>query len=531
MTTVPHDGNRRLSDIRAFFARQGALFCAAAVVVVAVHLAIFLAGVYVSPVNFDEAYVLQSPANLVKGLGWGSYDWQTGGPIVLFDPITSTGPTALVPVAASFAVFGVGIEQARWVMLLWYALFVGGAWTLGHKMVGRWAGLAVAVATLALNTRVDFPSSVIFGPAEVLGEIPAVSLILLAVLLLRRHPQLAGLALGLAAMAKLAALLAVPVLAVALLFVPRASWGVFWVRVRRGPELVRRFLSAVVLGLWVVVPVGLWEVVKLLGLGWTAYKQNLKGNLAFFGRSGSGVTGTRVTDFSGRIDKYQLSWFIPDWLATLIFAATAVIVVGLLVLAIVTWRRGGSLPGRVGAPEFAVAAIFLGYMIWWIFLANSLFARQSFPGMLLGGPITAAFVCVAAGVAWRSRHLIGRIAAVGLIAAWGVVAVTQTVRHVEKSFSDETYTRAEQVAAAQFIEDNFPQGIQSLDYWQNPELTFLSGVDSVPFPAQDDTRPLVLSPLHAQLIPGQYREALNDDCVDFLYSQDGFVVCTVAPTD
>lgn len=519
----------RLHEVVTSAAAQGPVFLAAAAVVVVVHLVVFVAGVYVSPVNFDEAYVLQSPANFVRGLGWGSTDWMTGGSTLMFDALTSTGPTVLVPVAASFALFGVGIEQARWVMLAFYALFVGAAWAFGHRMAGRWAGLAVAVATLALNTRVDYPSSVLYGPAEALGEIPAVALVLVAVLLLRRHPQLAGLALGLAATAKLSALLSAPVLAVALLFVPRPTWGVLSLRVRRGPELLRRVGSAAVLGAWVVVPTVLWEIVKVLTLGWTGYKPNLKANLAFFVRSGSGVSGAPVTDFGGRIEKYLESWFLPTWLALAVFVVAAALVVVLLVLAVVAWRRGTRLPGRVGAPEFAVAAIFGGYLVWWIFLSNSLFARQSFPGMLLGGPAVTAFVFVAAVVGWRSRAVIGRTAAVVLVVAWAAVSLTQAVLHVRMAFTQEEYTRAEQVDVARFLAENYPGGIQSLDYWQNPELTLISGVDSAPWPAQDTSRPLVLSPLHAMLIPTQYDGALDRVCDQVVYDQDGFVVCTVAP--
>ena len=100
------------------------LFLVAAVLVGALHLAFGLLGILRAPVGFDEAYVVQAPWNLVAGNGYSTFDWYQGTTPRVFDTLLSTGPVVLLPISIVFAIFGVGIEQVRWTMLLFTGLLV-----------------------------------------------------------------------------------------------------------------------------------------------------------------------------------------------------------------------------------------------------------------------------------------------------------------------------------------------------------------------------------------------------------------------
>ncbi len=116
---------------------------------------------------FDEGMNLDTAKNLAQ---LGRYGLQSSDGFRQFDSSVQTGPTVLVPVALIFKLFGVGLIQARLVMVA-YLLFaaVGMYWT-GKQLFDP------AVGTVAILV---FASATQFGPflngRDVLGEVPAVA--------------------------------------------------------------------------------------------------------------------------------------------------------------------------------------------------------------------------------------------------------------------------------------------------------------------------------------------------------------------
>ena len=86
-------------------------------------VALLITGMYYAfsnYLNFDEAFNLQVPANLSQHGEYGTtYD---GGQA--FDPVITTGPTVLLPIAATFKFFGVGIIAARLVTFLYCSMTI-----------------------------------------------------------------------------------------------------------------------------------------------------------------------------------------------------------------------------------------------------------------------------------------------------------------------------------------------------------------------------------------------------------------------
>ncbi len=153
------------------------------------------------PLSYDEGYVLQTPHNLLTRGFYGTWAKSWNLP---FDTYTSTGPTVLLPVAASFAVFGEGVVQARMVVVIYGALAASAGYALFRLTLSR--SLALLAALLLALSLYPYQRSV-------LGEVPGLFWLLLGCWLWLRaierggHTRLlalAGVAWGAAALTKLA---------------------------------------------------------------------------------------------------------------------------------------------------------------------------------------------------------------------------------------------------------------------------------------------------------------------------------------
>ena len=119
------------------------------------------------PLSYDEGYVLQAPHNLLTRGFYGTWAKSWNLP---FDTYTSTGPTVLLPVAASFAIFGEGVVQARMVVVIYGALAAAAGYALFRLTLSR--GLAFLAALLLSLSLYPYQRSV-------LGEVPGLFWLLL----------------------------------------------------------------------------------------------------------------------------------------------------------------------------------------------------------------------------------------------------------------------------------------------------------------------------------------------------------------
>lgn len=505
------------------------IFLVACLAVVVLHTVVFFATLLVSPIGFDEGFNLQAPLNLVQGNGYSTEDWMYGGPRIIFDAIVSTGPLVEVPIAASFALFGTSIEAARMVMLPFYALLLSCLFILARRIGGRWIGLVAVVSVLALNTRADWAFTVIYGPSDALGEYAAAAFLVLGLVLLPRHRVLSGLAIGLAALAKFITFMAAPAFVVALLLLPVVA--------TRSAPWRARVLELVRFALLVVAPSAAWEVVKLISLGPAAYLDALLNYLRFLFRSGSGIDGSGRVFFLERLSRLFSAWHLP----TLLIIVVGVVLFAFAALGI--WRywtlRPGAAQGvsssRIGGPfrfvravpidVLAAAGTLAVFTIWWSFIASSTFVRHTMPVLIATIPIIVALAF--SGAQWlATRQRAGRVAAVTFAAVFAVILAVQGSLTVASSFRAEDWTREQQNEAAAFIRDLGVDEVQGIGWWAAPELRFLSHVPSTPVGTGDG--PLVLEPILRELDPVTYQFGL-DLCVDVLYDNDGFVICTIDP--
>jgi hypothetical protein len=178
---------------------------------------------------FDEGSHLHVPKTLVN---YGVYaDFSSEG-FRYYGPTIGVGPTVMLPIAASFAFFGIGLLQARLVMAVYLILAILVFFLFVKYLSGS---LAAIIATVLLLTS----RSVLFlyYGRQVLGEVPGFLFILSALLLWFRiwgnsswkNLGLVGMLFGLAAITKYQYLLfLIPMLGLA--------WLTNWVYYRQAPH-------------------------------------------------------------------------------------------------------------------------------------------------------------------------------------------------------------------------------------------------------------------------------------------------------
>lgn len=123
---------------------------------------------------FDEGFRANQAYVLVTT---GQYATASYDAVRPFDPAAGTGPADLLPIAATYALFGPGIWQSRLPSVA-YALFA----LTGVYLLGRWfrswqTGLLAALLILAAPTIGD--TGFLWLGRQVMGEIPSVALVLL----------------------------------------------------------------------------------------------------------------------------------------------------------------------------------------------------------------------------------------------------------------------------------------------------------------------------------------------------------------
>jgi len=507
--------------------RVGNRIAIAAVALLAMaHLAIWFVSFFTSPIGFDEAFILQAPLNLVQGRGYSTEDWVAGGPNIPFDATVSTGPIVGMPVALSFLIFGVSIEAARIVTLPFFLLLLACLVVLGRRYAGWWGAAAALGILIVLDARADFPYSVLYGPSDALGEYPTAALLALALVLLPRRRMLAGLLVGFAVLGKFMSMIAVPAFLLALLLIPITRgrpWG------RRVGELLG-FLG------FAALPNVVWELVKLVSLGWTDYLVSLRAYAVFVFHSGSGADATNKGDYLERGSQLFAAWQFPTPLALVL--GVALIALGLVGV----WRRAvdqGFVPVardrfvrraadflRSAGPDVLALALALGAVaVWWTFISSSVYIRHTMPIMIATVPVVAALAVAALrwlvtrGRAWRATASAAVVVATAATAYGGVASIVASTQ-------SPLWSRADQQATADFVQELGVEEVQGMGWWEAPDIRLLSGIPSRPVGTGSGSGPLILEPVMRVHNPYGYQYG-SGLCRDILFERNGFVVCEI----
>mgnify|MGYP001249997562 CR=1 FL=1 len=211
---------------------------------------------------FDEGSHLHVPKTLVR---FGVYaDYSSEG-FRYYGPTAGIGPTVFLPIAAVFKVFGIGLLQARLVMVVYLLASV----YLFFRLSRVFGGFLFAAAATALLVTSRGTAFLEYG-RQLLGEVPGLFFLLAGLLLWFREWQkprigwliAAGLLLGLSTVTKNQYLL---VLAPALL----AAWVLNMIYYKAAPHKVFLITGSVTALTYLV-----WQVYLILYLGPATAREN-----------------------------------------------------------------------------------------------------------------------------------------------------------------------------------------------------------------------------------------------------------------
>lgn len=141
---------------------------------------------YYPRIWFDEGEILQAPKNLVL---YGKYALRSSEGFRVLDPALTTGPTVVLPIALAFKVFGVGLFQARLVMVAYLVLAVLAFYQLANHLYDR----RTALVALWLFIGLSGPAPSLFSLGrQALGNVPALFFFLTGALLWMKSIDIGG---------------------------------------------------------------------------------------------------------------------------------------------------------------------------------------------------------------------------------------------------------------------------------------------------------------------------------------------------
>ncbi len=459
--------------------------------------------------EYDEAYLLHVVKNLAEGRGYvddGVSFWTSGAP---FEPRISTGPTVLVPSAGVWWLTGGTIAAVRLVPLLYFGILLASTGWLFHRAGGAWTALAALAGFLALPVVYPDLQNTSLMPGRFVGELAATALLVAAAALLTaRHPLLAGLAAGLAALTKLVFLL--PAVVLLLVFV---AWA--WFRAR--PDSWRTplwFLPAL------VAPLAAFEMVKLLVLGADGYRAHLEQTRAFLADQA--------------IPAIQAELILTEKVQELTFQLTvgqAVVAILIFVVMIALSRRPGGLArarflARPWAAILGLALASSASLAWWLLRSAQMSGRPAFPFVLL---LTVIGFGLLGHLTARMLREAPKATAARVLAAAAWLAISLiTLDHVVDLATDSSgrdlLAAQERAALVLEVDVGF---VPASGYWTHPDLLLLSGLPSAPFDS-------VVPPV-AVFTSTQSRATANlsdaasaaDRCNQYLFKSRDVIVCNV----
>lgn len=309
---------------------------------------------------FDEGSHLHVPKALVK---YGVYaDYSSEG-FRYYGPTNGLGPTVLLPVAGVFRLLGIGLLQARLVMVVYLLVGLFLFYRLTVSLEGDgWQSLAFLLLFASRGV------SILEYGRQVLGEVPALVFLLGGLLVWWRSWEkpswgkltLAGVLLGLSVVTKSQVLLFLgPTLALA--------WLANLLYYRLLPQRVFLLPGLVTAGLFAA-----WQAFLLFGLD----PQASLGNLTLLRET----SGSAAFVFSMELVRRSLSELIS------IRGYFGLLGVGML------YGVSLILPRRIEAQKWGILWMMASFNLLWYVLASISWLRYAFIGLALACIFTARFL-------------------------------------------------------------------------------------------------------------------------------------------
>jgi hypothetical protein len=225
--------------------------------------------------DYDGSINLQVPPNVGVNGSYASDNPSALHAVTKIDPVVTTGPTLLLPIAVSFKIFSTGVIQFRLVMLFMYLLTAFLLAYVIYKETGStWAVLA-PLLFLLIGQIIYKDSNYLDFRTDPVGEIPAaLCSMVVCYFWAKGSPFKTGFFIGLAIIAKFTCLLFIPALFIAL----------------EAQFIYKKFtlISVLQFAVGLTVPIATWEMYKFVSLsGLHQYLRNWKEFIDYFKIAGS----------------------------------------------------------------------------------------------------------------------------------------------------------------------------------------------------------------------------------------------------
>jgi hypothetical protein len=450
-------------------------------------------------IGYDEAYNLQVATNI--GRGWGySTDfsvWGLAGTPYPFDPMISTGPLLLLPVAGVTALGGPSLLAIRIVPFAIYLILI-----LVVMLVARRAGCGTKTASLvglaacSVSWRADLPEGMV-GPADVLGEGLALLLLLVSIIALDdRRWWWSALFAGLAVMTKVLVLLTFPALLIAWMAAgDRLKWS--WAKLVGWSAIA-------------AAPTGLWWICQWLILGRAEAGERALAYIRIV------VGGSGLPVLVGELEpRAPLLTLIDVWawkpLPGILLLSS--ICAGVILLRA---RR------RLAFLEIALIGAGLTVVVWWFTLASGGYSRH----LILGSFLLTIGASVLTARGFRTKWRASKGAAAMTVA--GIAAITLAASSwtaVAKSREDPGGpSLVEQRAVAEAVERSGANSILGRKWWMAAEIGWLSRIPMRPLHAESHGTAVLLR--WDRFDPDPRKQSLLERC-DVLFRSRHYLVCDI----
>lgn len=404
----------------------------------------------IAPLNFDEAYNLQIPINLIKGNGYktiykiGQHDEFT---------IITTGPTVLIPISVSFMAFGVGKIQARIIPFFYLLSLIAILRIVVRKNLG--SSVSEIILVVLFYSMHQFELSL-----YVLGEIPALFFLILGLTFytygLPKHSNLAFIVMGLSVVTKFYFLFSLlPILVV-----------IFWYdkQVLGLQELIKKLVSS---SIYFCIPSLFFEVFKFLVLGARGYYMHLLDFARFAANQNLPMNSLISDPHYGNFILTKLMILKAMLPSAPVMLTWGIIIFTSFVSVIWLFQRRNLLMSFF-------FLIFFEYLIWFIFIDSTGWWRRIYPFSimflcLLLYTIMVAISCLRESLPKKLFLFLGLF----LLARWIIPSTIsqyhQTSGYYRSSIAQQEFARV----VKSYKENGYQVGVYG--WWQAPEISFLSG--------------------------------------------------------